>query len=138
MSFRNRLTVFFIVLVILPMVVVAAVGFVLASDSEQGKADAGLGVARDVAFGLFGEYQGRAERAAATIGHDAGLAGAIRAGKRAAIQRRLEQLTRDARAERVVMTLERGGRFEAGRADGVAAARTRLIDDRGATAGMLV
>ena len=37
MSFRNRLTVFFIVLVILPMIVVAAVGFVLASDSEQGK-----------------------------------------------------------------------------------------------------
>ena len=31
MSFRNRLTVFFIVLVILPMIVVAAVGFVLAS-----------------------------------------------------------------------------------------------------------
>ena len=36
MSFRNRLTIFFIVLVILPMVVVATVGFVLAAASEQG------------------------------------------------------------------------------------------------------
>src|SRR5215208_669821 len=67
MSFRNRLTVFFIVLVILPMIVVAAVGFVLASDSEQGKSDARLSEAQRSASGLFREYQDRAEDAARVI-----------------------------------------------------------------------
>ena len=60
MSFRNRLTIFFIVLVILPMVVVATVGFVLASDSEQGKTDARLFEAQRSASGLFREFQDRA------------------------------------------------------------------------------
>ncbi len=61
MSFRNRLTVFFIVLVILPMVVVATVGFVLAADSEKGKTDARLFEAQRSASGLFREFQDRAE-----------------------------------------------------------------------------
>ena len=74
MSFRNRLTVFFIVLVILPMIVVAAVGFVLASDSEQGKTDARLSEAQRSASGLFREYQDRAESAARAIARDPQLA----------------------------------------------------------------
>ena len=71
MSFRNRLTIFFIVLVILPMVVVATVGFVLAADSEQGKTDARLFEAQRSASGLFREFQDRAEAAARQIGQDA-------------------------------------------------------------------
>ena len=46
MSFRNRLTIFFIVLVILPMLVVATVGFILAAASERGKTDARLNSAQ--------------------------------------------------------------------------------------------
>ena len=68
MSFRNRLTVFFIVLVILPMIVVAAVLFRLASDSEQGKTDARLSEAQRSASGLFREEQDRAGNAAREIG----------------------------------------------------------------------
>src|SRR5215207_7523337 len=92
MSFRNRLTVFFIVLVILPMIVVAAVGFVLASDSEQGKTDARLSEAQRSASGLFRESQDQAEDA---------------------------------------------GRFQTGRGDVLAPARTRLIDAGGENAGVL-
>ena len=77
MSFRNRLTIFFIVLVILPMVVVATVGFVLASDSDQGKIDARLGSAQRSASGLFREFQDRADAAAREIGRDPRLAAAI-------------------------------------------------------------
>src|SRR5215210_873871 len=137
MSFRNRLTVFFIVLVILPMVVVAAVGFVLASDSEQGKTDARLSEAQRSALGLFREFQHRAQDAARVIGQDAQLSAAIRAGKRERIERRLDALARDARAARATMTLDGAGRFEAGREDVVAPARTRLIDDKGTSAGLL-
>src|SRR5215217_7438927 len=137
MSFRNRLTLFFIVLVILPMVVVAAVGFVLASDSEQGKTDARLSEAQRSASGLFREFQDRAQTAARVIGQDAALSAAIRDGKRPAIQRRLDALARDARATRATMTLDGAGRFETGRGEAVAPARTRLIDDKGRGAGML-
>src|SRR3954453_8178594 len=106
MSFRNRLTVFFIVLVILPMIVVAAVGFVLASDSEQGKTDARLSEAQRSASGLFREFQDRAPSAARVIGQDARLSAAIRSGRRPAIQRRLGALASDARASRTIMTLD--------------------------------
>ena len=82
MSFRNRLTVFFIVLVILPMIVVAAVGFVLASDSEQGKTDARLSEAQRSASGLFRESQDQAEDAARAIARDQQLAAAIQSGER--------------------------------------------------------
>src|SRR4051794_22249019 len=137
MSFRNRLTVFFIVLVILPMIVVAAVGFVLASDSEQGKTDARLSQAQRSASGLFREFQDRAQGTARLIGQDPRLAAAIRSGHRPAIQRRLAVLAGGARAARTMMTLPRAGRFETGRGDVIAPARTRLIDDKGASAGVL-
>ncbi len=42
MSFRNRLTLFFVAIVIVPMVSVAFVLFSLISDNEDGKADARL------------------------------------------------------------------------------------------------
>src|SRR5215211_2633049 len=137
MSFRNRLTVFFIVLVILPMIVVAAVGFVLASDSEQGKTDARLSEAQRSASGLFREFQDRAQSAARVIGRDAGLSAAIQDGERAPLQRRLDKLTREARASRVIMSLDQTGRFESGGGDVVAPGRTRMIDDRGTSAGVL-
>jgi GGDEF domain-containing protein/HAMP domain-containing protein len=137
MSFRNRLTVFFIVLVILPMIVVAAVGFVLASDSEQGKTDARLSEAQGSASGLFREYQDRAEQAAGAIARDRQLAAAIAGGRREVIQRRFNELAREQRVARGVMTLAQAGRFETGRGDALAPARTRLIDDKQANAGQL-
>ncbi|HYH89752.1 MAG TPA: GGDEF domain-containing protein [Solirubrobacteraceae bacterium] len=138
MSFRNRLTVFFLVLVILPMIVVAAVGFVLASDSEQGKTDARLSEAQRSASGLFREYQDRAEAAARTIARDRRLAAAIQAGRRPAIQRRFDALAQETDVARGVMTLRGSGRFETGRGEAVAPARTRLLDAGGATAGVLM
>jgi diguanylate cyclase (GGDEF)-like protein len=137
MSFRNRLTVFFIVLVILPMIVVAAVGFVLASDSEQGKTDARLSEAQTSASGLFREKQDAAEKAARVIAQDQQLAQAIQAGQRGPIQARLNQLASDNGIRRGVMTLQKAGRFETGRGDALAPARTRLLDAKGGTAGVL-
>src|SRR3954468_5690238 len=112
MSFRNRLTVFFIVLVILPMIVVAAVGFVLASDSEQGKTDARLSEAQTSASGLVRAKQDEAEKAARVIAGDKQLAQAIQAGQRGPIQARLNQLASDNGIRRGVMALQKAGRFE--------------------------
>src|SRR3954447_6671505 len=107
MSFRNRLTVFFIVLVILPMIVVAAVGFVLASDSEQGKTDARLSEAQRSASGLFREKQEEAESGARVIAGDRERAGAIRAGRRGRTQPRLDELARANGIRRGVMSLQK-------------------------------
>ena len=137
MSFRNRLTVFFIVLVILPMIVVAAVGFVLAADSEQGKTDARLSEAQGSASGLFREFQDRAEASARTIARDELLAAAIQRGDRGAIQRRFDTLASETELARGVMRLDGVGRFETGRGDVVAPARTRLLDTGGGSAGLL-
>src|SRR4051794_30505873 len=137
MSFRNRLTVFFIVLVILPMIVVAAVGFVLASHSDQSKTDARLSEAQRSASGLFREKQDEAENAARAIAQDKRLAQAIQDGGRGPIQARLDELARANGIRRGVMALERAGRFETGRGDALAPARTRLLDARGAGAGAL-
>jgi diguanylate cyclase (GGDEF)-like protein len=137
MSFRNRLTIFFIVLVILPMIVVATVGFVLAADSEQGKTDARLFEAQRSASGLFREFQDRAEAAARAIGQDTRLSAAIASKDHARIQTRLDTLAQDSRADRAIMALDGAGRFETGRGEAVAPARTRLIDAKGAKAGVL-
>jgi diguanylate cyclase (GGDEF)-like protein len=137
MSFRNRLTIFFIVLVILPMVVVATVGFVLAAASERGKIDARLGSAQRSGSGLFREFQDRAELAARSIGQDPALSAAIASGEREAIQARLDTLAVRNRVVRSVMRLEDAGRFETGSGAAVAPARTRLIDAKGAPAGVL-
>ena len=45
MSFRNRLTLFFVLIVVVPMVAVAFVLFRLIADNESGKADARLAAA---------------------------------------------------------------------------------------------
>jgi diguanylate cyclase (GGDEF)-like protein len=137
MSFRNRLIAFFAVLVILPLLVVAAVGFVLASEAEQNKTKARLLEAQRSSSGLFREFQDRAQAAARVIGQDAQLSAAIRSGKRPRIQRRLDTLAGDAQAARTTMTLAHAGRFETGGGDVVAPARTRLIDADGGGAGTL-
>src|SRR3954454_7312898 len=137
MSFRNRLIAFFVVLVILPLIVVAAVGVVLASESEQSKTEGRLLEAQRASSGLFGEVRDRAQAAARVIGQDAQLSAAIRSGKRARIQRRLDTLASDVQARRTPMTLAHAGRFETGRGDVVAPAHTRLIDAEGGGAGTL-
>ena len=137
MSFRNRLTFFFVVLVILPMIVVAFVGFVLADDSEEGQINAQLSTAERATIGLFREFQDRAEATGRTIGHNRDLAGAIQSGDRPQIQARLDEAARATRSRRVVMRLEDAGRLEAGSGDGVAPARTWLVDSQGDAAGEL-
>jgi len=137
MSFRNRLTLFFIVIVIVPMIAVALVLFRLVSDSSNGKGDARLAQAQRAAQGLFREFQDRGEEAAGTIGGDQALAGAIRDKNRAAIQKRLTELATQVQAKRVVLRLDGQGSFEVGDKTAVAPAGSRLIDSREKAVGDL-
>src|SRR5215210_2966112 len=93
-SFRNRLTFFFILLVILPVLAVAFVGILIVRDSEEGKTDAALAQAQVAAEGVYKELRGRSQKVVRTVATDEALAVAIRDGDRAALQNRLEDLAR--------------------------------------------
>ena len=62
MSFRNRLTLFFVLIVVVPMVAVAFVLFSLIATSESGKADARLAATKGSAINR------KSTNATATIG----------------------------------------------------------------------
>jgi len=134
-SFRNRLTFFFILLVILPVLAVALVGILIVRDSEQGKTDAGLEQAQTAAEGLYRESRDRSERVAKTVEMDRELAVAVRDGDRAAVKERLEDLARRGGAQRVRLTLDGKEPVEAGGGDAVAPAVSRVLDAGGRPAG---
>jgi diguanylate cyclase (GGDEF)-like protein len=103
MSFRNRLTLFFVLIVVVPMVAVAFVLFRLIADNEHGKADARLAAASQAAINLYHEDRNRANRAAANIGGDVALAQALRTNDRKGLQTRLGQLLAREHARRIVI-----------------------------------
>src|SRR5829696_7806519 len=55
MSFRARLFLFFVIIVVVPMIAVALVLFSLTEDSETGKADAQIAQGLRVAFGEYAD-----------------------------------------------------------------------------------
>src|SRR5829696_6754159 len=118
-SFRNRLRLFFTIIVIIPMVAVAAVLFRLVGASDESKADA---------------RQADAEKTARAIARGKGLSAAIHSGDQRRIQGRLSALSAEKGADRVVLRLDGPGTFDAGRSPAVAPARIQL-DDQERTVG---
>src|SRR2546429_279632 len=55
MSFRSRLTLFFLAIVVVPMISVGVLVFVLNADNETGKTDARVAEAQAVARGVYRE-----------------------------------------------------------------------------------
>ena len=137
-SFRNRLTFFFIVLVILPVLAVAAVGILLVRDSESTKND-------ELAEPRAGSRRractttprDRAMAVARTVQTDDRLAEAVRDGDRAAQQDRLEALTERTGAVRVRLVLDGQEPVEAGEGEAIAPVRSRVVDANGEPAGEL-
>src|SRR4051794_27857577 len=105
-SFRNRLRLFFIVIVIIPMVAVALVLFQLVSRSEQSQVDAQLGEAQRVAQNLYRDSTAEASSAGRAIASDDGLGKAIAKKDPLAIQARLDDASRKVGARRVLLELD--------------------------------
>ncbi len=101
MSFRSRLTLFFLLIVIVPMLSVAVVLFRLIADNERGKADARVAQAQTAAINLYGREVERAGVAAGRVGRDEELARALRADDRVAAARRARELLRRQRIRRI-------------------------------------
>ena len=137
-SFRNRLRLFFVVIVILPMIAVGFVLFQLVSRSEQSQSDAQLSEAQRVAQNLYRDSVTQANAAGGKIVADEGLRRAIADKDPAAITARLADASRKAGARRVLLDLDGPGAFEYGTEPGVAAARNSLSDQNEQPLGRLV
>jgi diguanylate cyclase (GGDEF)-like protein len=85
-SFRGRLTLFFLLIVVLPMVAVAVLVTQVTSESGSGKADARLAAGLDSALATYNDDAAEAERAAKRFASDPAAASALRAGDPARIQ----------------------------------------------------
>lgn len=103
MSFRTKLAVFFVLVVVVPMVSVAFVLFRLVDDNESAKADARLASRQEVAVNLTRELRRAADRAARNIGGDARVAAALRSGDDQALTARLRVLARENEAKRIAI-----------------------------------
>src|SRR5919112_1470548 len=116
-SFRIRLRLFFVVIVIIPMVAVALVLFQLVSRSEQSQVDAQLGEAQRVAQNIYRDSTAEANDAGKAIVKDDGLKMAIAKKDAAGIEARLDAAARDVGARRVLLELQEQGAFEFGDQD---------------------
>src|SRR5690242_2128426 len=102
MSFRSRLSVFFVAIVIVPMVAVGVVVFKLISDNEAGKADARVAAAANVGVGRYRDALGQGRVAAREVAADPALAAALLRDDVATAQRRAAALTQRYRLVRLV------------------------------------
>ena len=139
MSFRSRLTLFFVAIVIVPMVSMAVVLFRLLSDNETGKADAALAAHQAAGIGLAQAAVKAAKRQATDIGsRDVALATAIRRQDPAAIQERLVQLRRLDKLARIAVYRPDGSTLaDSGSPLSVFPARVPLQDANGNDLGSL-
>src|SRR5437763_12237712 len=94
MSFRSRLLLFFMIIVIVPMIAVALVLFSITADSETGKADAAIAQGLRAAFAVYDGDRARARPALETTARDPELAAAIAKHDVAAARLRLATLAR--------------------------------------------
>src|SRR4051794_33622679 len=94
MSFRARLFLFFVIIVVVPMIAVALVLFSLTKDSETGKADAQIAQGLRVAFGAYSDGRAEARVPLGRIARDPQLARALETGRAPAIRARLRTLAR--------------------------------------------
>ena len=102
MSFRGRLTLFFLLIVVLPMVAVAILVTHVTSESESGKADARLDAGLETAQATYSDAAAEAERAAKRFARGRAVGSALRSGDPS----RIKSLARRRAAQNGIRTLE--------------------------------
>jgi diguanylate cyclase (GGDEF)-like protein len=103
MSLRGRLRLFFLMIVVVPLIVVGAVFYLLIASNESAKSDAQVSAHSDTAIALYEEAFREARRDARAIARDVPFATAIRRNDIEALQTRAADLRERRRAERVVV-----------------------------------
>ena len=139
MSFRSRLRLFFVLIVVLPIAAMAVVVFPLTERSEDGKADAGLAVAVEVATSLYAEGRVAARDDLRRIADDERLQAALRGADAGAIKQRTRELAGANGAVLSITVFDASGReIATGGSDrGVAPAVVGLTSSAGERQGTL-
>jgi diguanylate cyclase (GGDEF)-like protein len=124
MSFRSRLLLFFMIIVIVPMIAVALVLFSITADSETGKADAAIAQGLRAAFAVYDADRDKARPALQKVASDPQLADALSRQDAAAVKRRLTTLAHASRNIQSVAAYDNGRKLVAavGQPDAVAPA----------------
>jgi diguanylate cyclase (GGDEF)-like protein len=138
MSFRTRLTLFFVLIVVFPMISVGVVVFRLISDNETAKVEARLAEGQAAAIGLYDESRKNALRALRRVGSDAGFVQAVRNGSKAEAVARARTLLRAAGITRIVLAGGANGTVvDAGTTQAIAPASRDVIGSSGRRIGRL-
>jgi diguanylate cyclase (GGDEF)-like protein len=85
MSFGRRLALFFLLLVVVPMLALVSILLFVSEDARQGKADARLAAGLETALAVYDEALADGRAAARELGATPGLGEAIAAGDRATL-----------------------------------------------------
>jgi diguanylate cyclase (GGDEF)-like protein len=136
-SFRGRLRLFFVVIVIVPMIAVAFVLFGLVNRSDERTLDAKLAEAASGTNGLLVQDRERAAASANAVAHDAAFSAALQARRRAAIKARLDTLASRSGIMRARVLIPGNGTVESGSPPALAPATLRLETTGGANLGRL-
>ncbi|MDQ4048805.1 MAG: diguanylate cyclase [Actinomycetota bacterium] len=94
MTFHGRLRLFFTIIVIVPMVAIAAVLFTLTATSERGQVDAGIATGLRVSRSLYEDGRKAAADDLRRVAFDRRLISALSSGDDQATRARLRQLVR--------------------------------------------
>ena len=137
MSFRTRLTLFFVLIVVFPMVSVGVVVFRLISDNETAKVDARLAEGQAAAIGLYNEARQNALRAVRRVGADPTFVRSVRSAQLARARARARQLLRLAGIERLVLTSGTHVLVDVGTPNAIAALSRDVIGSSGRRIGRL-
>lgn len=103
-GFRTRLRLFFVLIVIVPMIAVTFIVFRLIAESENGQADARVAAWQETAIALYYDAREDADRLAARIGRDQQLARALRDDDQSGVQRATRRLLTQTRAKRIAVS----------------------------------
>ena len=138
MNFRNRLALFFVLVVVVPMLAVAFMLFRLIGQSEQGKSDAAIAAQHDVAQRLFAEQRARANRAIRdVVAGDRVLRSSLADGDVQRAAKRARQLVKFHGIDRILLVRDGAKILQAGDKTAVAPAVRRVESSTGRRLGRL-
>jgi diguanylate cyclase (GGDEF)-like protein len=131
-SFRGRLALFFLLIVVIPIAAIALLVVDVTRDSQAGKADARLSTALETALAVYEDDVRAARGAASEILTDPALLAAMESGDRAEIQRAGATAGREAGLEQLTIVDPDGDEIEVlGSGDVLAGATVRTTGEGG-------
>src|SRR5436190_9187414 len=132
MSFRGRLSLFFLLIVVLPMIAVAVLVTQVTNESGSAKSDARLAAGLDAALATYRDDASAAQQAVKRFANAPAVGSALRSGDRGRIERTAQRLARQKGLQSLVVRDATGRQVAAaGPGDAVATYELNLTDPGG-------